>query len=82
MDFPAYHWVWVLLLATPAHALCQDPLIPVGCGSIDGHNGESTHVVPAEANGEEQEVAGVALIPAWSSPWRGQHKPNLVTDEK
>lgn len=38
--------------------------------------------MPAEAHGEEHEVALVVLIPARSSPRRGQHKPDLVTDGK
>lgn len=66
----------------PSPCTVPAPLIPAGCNSVGGHNDESTDVVPAEAHGEEQEVAGVTVIPAWSSPWRGQHKPDLVTDEK
>lgn len=38
--------------------------------------------MPAEAHGEEREVAAVGLIPARSSPRRAQHKPNLVTDRR
>lgn len=71
-----------IALGPPSPCPVPGPLIPAGQGSIGGHDSESTQVVPAEAHGEEQEVAGVALIPAWSSPRRGQHKPNLVKDEK
>lgn len=62
-------------------ALCA-PLthVPARRGRVGCQDGEGTCVVPAEAHGEERDVAAVGLIPAWSSPRRGQHKPNLVTD--
>lgn len=56
------------------------PHVPVRCSRVCCQDGESARVVPAEAHGEEREVAAVGLIPARSSPRRRQHKPNLVAD--
>ena len=56
------------------------PHVPTRRSGVCCQDGESARVVPAEAHGEEREVAAVGLIPARSSPRRGQHKPNLVAD--
>lgn len=95
LSYPTAHWISIVImglgdaLGHPSPCIAPGPSstslfphVPAGCSSVCCQDSESPCVVPAEAHGEEHEVAAVGLIPAWSSPWRGQHKPNLVTGRR
>lgn len=52
--------------------------LPVNERVVDGHNAEGSHVVPAEAHGDEHDVPFIFLVPFRRSKRWEQHKPDLV----